>query len=163
MRDERIDIIQDFVDLYQHEETLAFFEFQCRRTGGDPVSGLCRISKPKGGTMRHLSLTFMVDTPDERTRDGVDEVLARIEGDTFRTALPPVAAVVAAPPISSDAENYVRQLDIMLQGPIDSGKPFIAEQLMPVLQEFHDGEASALVWWGEVEGPRSIRRATSTR
>lgn len=163
MRDDRIDSIQDFVDLYQHEETLAFFEFHCRRTGGDPVSALCRISKPKRGSLRHLSLTFIVDAPDERTRDCLDEVLARIGADAFRTALPHVAAVAAAPPISSDAENYVRQLDIMLHESIDSGRPFIAERLMPVLREFLEGEAGALVWWGEVEDARSIRRVAATR
>jgi hypothetical protein len=144
MTQKPIDIIQEFVDLYKHEQMLAFFEFHV----GD-VAGLCRISKPKSeapGT-RYLSLTFMADAPDERTRAAVDEVLDRINDEAFQNALPPVAAVVPVPNMITGAENYVRQVDLMLKAYVAPGQPFIAERLIPVLVKLTGIDVGAVEWW----------------
>lgn len=146
MAEKPIDIIQEFVDLYQHEQMLAFFEFQA---GG--VAGLCRISKPKSAVpgMRYLSLTFMIDAPDERSRAVVDEVLDRIDDEACQSALPPVAAVVLVPTMIRGAENYVRQVDLMLKGSVDPGRPFVAERLIPVLVKLTGIEPGVVEWWDE--------------
>lgn len=147
MAQEPIDIIQEFVDLYKHEEMLAFFEFHVESV--EPVAGLCRVSKPKSGApgMRYLSLTFMVDAPDERSRAAVDGVLDRIDDDAFQTALPPVAAVVPVPNMIRGAENYIRQVDLLLKESVDPGRPFVAERLIPVLIKLTGIRAGAVEWW----------------
>ena len=153
MRDEPIDILKDFVDLYNREEMLAFFEFRCARAGADPVHGLCRISKPKGRVgFSYLSLTFMADAADDGARAAVDDVLAKIEADDFRSMLPAIATVVPVPAMCNGSENYVRQLDAMLQPHIHPGKPFVAERLLPALRSVMQIEASSVVWWADEDG-----------
>ena len=166
MAQKPIDIIQEFVDLYKHEDMLAFFEFQIGTV--EPVTGLCRISKPKSGApgMRYLSLTFMVDAPDERTRAAVDAVLDHIDDDSFRAALPPVTAVVPVPNMALDADNYIRQVDLMLREYVDPGRPFIAERLIPVLIRMTGIRAGNVEWWdagAAPSAPPSRRPAGSSK
>lgn len=94
----RIDIMQEFVDLYQHEAMLAFFALQLDREAAEPIRGLCRISKPKSRPhMPYLSLTFLVDAPDDAARALVDDALARLGATTFTAAVPVVSEVVPVP------------------------------------------------------------------
>ncbi len=146
-----IDIIQEFVELYTHEETLAFFEVQISAEGESKVSGLCRISRPKSADARgkYISLTFTFDTPDEKARSTVDAALAKLEGEHLRELLPTIAAVVPLPPLTQNSETYVRQLDLMLEGHIDPGKLFIAGRLLPAVQRVARLTPSAVVWWDE--------------
>ncbi len=55
MKSDRIDIMQEFVELYHQEEMLAFFEFSIERPGAAAVNGLCKISKPKAADPTTLS------------------------------------------------------------------------------------------------------------
>ena len=149
MTTERIDILQEFVDLYKHEDMLAFFEFDLARAGASPVSGLCRISKPKGtsSSMKYVSLSFVADTPDDAARAAIEAALDRIESAAFTTALPAVAAVVPVPVMTRAADTYIRQMDLMLKAYVDPGKPFITEVLLPALQRLTQLTAKEVVWW----------------
>ena len=150
MSTERIDIMQEFVDLYKNEAMLAFFEFHLARAGHEPVRGLCRISKPKSHSahMHYLSLTFMLDTPDQATRATADAALERLDGAAFHAALPAVADVVPVPDIADASENYIRQVDLMLADYVsDPGKVFIAERLLPALHTLTQITAGEVVWW----------------
>jgi hypothetical protein len=149
MKDQRIDIMQELVELNQHEEMLAFFEFNLERPGSEPVAGLCKISKPKGGGDRlpYLSLTFMVDTPDDASTATVETALAQLERDAFKASLPSVVEVVTVPSMTSGSENSVRQLDIMLAEHVDPGQPFIMDRLLPALRSFAGLQAKQVVWW----------------
>ncbi len=150
MTSKPIDIIQEFVELYTHEETLAFFEFQISE-GESAVPGLCRISKPKSadGRSKYVSLTFTFDAPDERTRAVVDAALANLEDERLRELLPTVTAVVPLPPMTRSSETYVRQLDLMLEAHIDPGKLFIAGRLLPAVQHVAQLTPGAVMWWEE--------------
>lgn len=153
MREEPIDILKDFVSLYDREEMLAFFQFRCARLDAPPVCGLCRVSKPKGrADFSYLSLTFMADAADDGARAAVDDVLAKIEADDFRSTLPAIATIVPVPAMCSGSENYVRQLDAMLRPHIDPGKPFIAERLSPALRTVMQIETGSVVWWADEDG-----------
>ncbi len=153
MREEPIDILKDFVSLYDREEMLAFFQFRCACADGAPVCGLCRISKPKGRAgFSYLSLTFMADAADDGARAAVDDVLTRIEAEDFRSMLPAIATIVPVPAMCNDSENYVRQLDAMLRPHIDPGKPFIAERLLPALRTVMQIETDSVVWWADEDG-----------
>jgi len=149
MTQKRIDIIQEFVDLYKQEEMLAFFEF---RVGGPQGSaGLCRISKQKGdaGGVRYLSLSFMVDAPDEQSRATADSALNRIEDHALQAAVSEVAAVVPIPVMIHGGENYVRQVDLMLREPVEADKSFVAGRLLPAVLRLSGITASPIEWWGE--------------
>ncbi len=153
MREEPIDILKDFVSLYDREEMLAFFQFRCARADGAAVCGLCRISKPKGRAgFSYLSLTFMADAADDGARAAVDDVLTRIEAEDFRSMLPAIATIVPVPAMCNDSENYVRQLDAMLRPHIDPGKPFLAERLLPALRTVMQIETGSVVWWADEDG-----------
>lgn len=149
MAQKRIDIIQEFVDLYQQEEMLAFFEF---RIGGPTgTAGLCRISRQKGDAagMRYLSLTFMVDAPDDKSRAAADAALNRIDDAAMQAAVPAVAAVVPIPVMIHGGENYVRQVDVMLREPTEVSQAFVMDQLLPVVFRLSGITTRAVEWWDE--------------
>jgi hypothetical protein len=166
MRTPPIDLLQGFVDAYQRETTVAFFEFLVAREPQEPISGLCRVSKPKEGNVgwQYLSLTFTLDAPDEDTRATVDAALAGIGADEFKAALGVVTEVVLAPPLGPSSENYVRQVDLMLEDGIDAGRQFIAERLLHVLRRVAHLSTSEIVWWnGPAERERAPQAVNSSR
>ena len=81
-RDKRIDVAQEIIDGYARERMLAFFDFPLPGDGGASISGLCRISGPERDdpAMQYLSLSFVVDTPDDGARRAARAALRR----TFR-------------------------------------------------------------------------------
>jgi hypothetical protein len=142
-----IDILQDFASLYAREEMMAFFDFGIDRGGAPPVSGLCRLSKPKnpraGG--QYLSLTFVVDTPDDAARGAAQAALDRIAPEPLRSMLPEVREVVAVPSIDTTPESYVVQLDLMMHA--DPTRPFLSGQLVPAIARLSGLKVVELVWW----------------
>src|SRR5262245_32009646 len=112
----QVDIFQEFVAQYAREEMLAFFEFTPELEGQGSVSGLCRISQPKQGSskLQYLSLTFVVDTPDEAARAAIQKVLTRLTETTLRAALPQAAGLVPTPSMHTGPEHYIKQIDILL-------------------------------------------------
>jgi len=172
MKNERIDVMQEFVELYQHEELLAFFEFSIERPGAAAVSGLCKISQPKAedtrslsgvaarsdqrersiektpaAGSRYLSLTFMADTPDDASTATIDAALEGLDREAFQHALPSVDAIIPVPTMTQSAELYVRQYDLMLNPRLDPGEAFVMERVLPALRSFAGLHAHHVVWW----------------
>jgi hypothetical protein len=145
---EPIDLMQEFANLYAREEMLAFFDFNFALPDVAPVAGLCRISKPKSGRskMQYLSLTFVVDTPDERSLVGVQQALDKLDSEGLRKAVPQVVEVVPVPSLGSAAENYVSQADILLE--IAPGEFFVSEKLVPAIAGLTQMKVTEFVWWG---------------
>jgi hypothetical protein len=150
---QRKDIVQEFVDLYKREEMLAFFDFTLEREGRDPISGLCRISQPKRGKskMRYLSLTFLADTPDADARAAVQAVLASLEGSGLKASLPEVFEVVLVPVMSAGGENYVGQIDLLLDRDLDTDRRFLSVRLLPAIRQCTGAKAGEMVWWDSAE------------
>ena len=147
-----IDILQEFVDLYGKEEMLAFFDFAVERPGKEPVSGLCRISRPKsGGKMQYLSLSFVADTPDEEAYATIGAVLKRIDSDGLHRAVAEVSEVVSMPSVGGSSQSYVAQADILLDTAPD--KQFIALRLLPAIRRLMQVKPTEVVWWAEPEVP----------
>ncbi len=144
-----IDIVREFVDLYGREDMLAFFDFSVERPGKEALSGLCRISKPKSGgaKMQYLSLTFVVDTPDEEARTAVAEVLERIDTDRVKHAVAEVSEVVCMPSIASSVQSYVTQADLLLDAEPD--RPLIVQRLLPAIRRIMGVKPTELVWWAD--------------
>lgn len=146
-----IDIMQEFVDLYGKEEMLAFFDFTIERPGTVPISGLCRISRPKSNSakMQYLSLCFLVDTPDEDAQSAIAAVLERIDTDGLRRAVTEVSEVMTMPSIGRASDSYVGQADILLDRAPD--KQFIAMRLLPAVRRLMQVKPTEVVWWAEPE------------
>jgi hypothetical protein len=146
-----IDIMQEFVDLYGKEEMLAFFDFSIERPGKEPISGLCRISRPKSSSakMQYLSLSFLADTPDEDAQAASAAVLDRIDTDGLRRAVAEVSEVVMMPSIGRASDSYVGQADILLDTAPD--QQFIALRLLPAVRRLMQVKPTEVVWWAEPE------------
>lgn len=145
----RVDIFREFVDQYAREDMLAFFEFTLNLVDKGPVSGLCRISQPKAGSsnLQYLSLTFVVDTPDEATKLPIQHALARLAETRVRALLPQVTGVVPTPPMYTGPEHYIRQIDVLLGAAVIPDQRFIAERLVPALREIIQIDPGAISWW----------------
>src|SRR5262245_62080249 len=111
----RIDIVQEFVDLYNREDMLGFFDFTIEGISAEPVSGLCRISKPKTAQMPYVSLTFVIDTQDPHARDVIEDLLAKMDGEGLKAELPEAVEVIPAPVPDTSGGSYVRQVDVLLE------------------------------------------------
>jgi hypothetical protein len=144
-----IDIMQEFVDLYGKEEMLAFFDFSVERPGKEPISGLCRIARPKssGSKMQYLSLSFVADTPDEEAYAAISAVLDRIDTEGLHRAVAEVSEVVCMPSVGGASESYVGQADILLDTAPD--KQFIALRLLPAVRRLMQVKPTEVVWWAE--------------
>lgn len=145
----QIDIFQEFVAQYAREEMLAFFEFTLDLESQGSVSGLCRISQPKQGSsrLRYLSLTFVVDTPNEMARAAIEKVLTHQSETTLRAALPQAAGLVPTPSMHTGPEHYIRQIDVLLGAHTTLDKRFIGEHLVPALQQIFPLQISEVSWW----------------
>ncbi len=160
MSDKPIDIMQDFIAQYAKEEMLAFFDFTLPQAGRAPVAGLCKISQPKNGArLKYLSLTFMVDTPDEEARVRIERALNRMEEDGLRKSLPAVAEVIPMPSMNTGAENYIRQTDILLQDVIYPDRSFVADLLIPAIRKVTGVDVTDVVWWDGASTPPAVAGA----
>ena len=153
--DGRIDIFQEFVSLSKQEQMLAFFDFELATGSPAPVSGLCRISKPKRGEARtpYVSLTFVVDTPDERTKTAIHDALARLEAEPLKSAVPGVQELLPVPVINLGAENFVWQADVLLEPVVKLEKDWLAQRLIPAVQRITRIKATEVVWWDDRAAP----------
>lgn len=144
-----VDLVREFVDLYDREEMLAFFEFRLEKPGGAEIEGICRISRPKDGrsNLSYLSLGFVADAPDEETRSWLDEKLGRIDGDTLRAAVPFVAEVLPMNVMATSPESYIRQADILFGEETPEDSRAILSMLVPAVAAIADFHARELVWW----------------
>jgi hypothetical protein len=149
-RDEPIDIMQEVIDLYGREEMLAFFDFSIERAGQAPLSGLCRISKPKDeGRMRYLSLVFVVDTPDLPSQRFVPVLLGKLESGALRAHVAELAEAVIMPASPSRPENHVQQIDLLLDADVEPDERFLSGKLLPAIRSLTGLRTGELVWWNE--------------
>ncbi|MBI3782002.1 MAG: hypothetical protein HY270_01235 [Deltaproteobacteria bacterium] len=158
----RIDLMEDFVHVFDHEQMVAFFEIQCPRADAEPLRGLCRVSKPKTqATMRYLSLSFMIDTADDAARVAADACLGRLEGEAMTAVVSMITSVMSMPVSATTAENYVRQMDVMLDEHVDPGRFFIEQRLVPALRQLAQIQTGEIVWWGELAEDRPLEPAVT--
>jgi len=146
-----VDIIQQFVDQHAREDMLGFFDLRLAGEAAGTLAGLCKISRPTPGTskLKYLSLTFTIDVPDEDARRRADEALTRLEGGALSATLPQVVEVVPVPSLDTTAESYVRQIDFLLEDPIDPGRFFVGERLLPAVAAVTRIQVGEVVWWDD--------------
>jgi hypothetical protein len=160
--DQPIDLMQDLANLYAREEMLAFFDFTVECRNGAPVCGLCRIARPKQASSgaHYISLTFVVDTPDEAARAAAQTAIDRIAPQPLRAVLPEVREVIAVPSINSTPDSYVAQADLLMHS--DPTRPFITGQLVPAVAKLARMTVTDLTWWSSSPAaPRKDAPATA--
>ncbi len=150
MTAQRIDLMQEFVDIARQEDMLAVCA--CDLTpGGTTLGGLCRFSKPRRDPSRfnYLSVTFMVDVPSDASIAAVDAALDRLADGSLQAAVPVIQEVVPTPRLVSEGGNYVRQIDLMLDARVDPGREFLSDRLLPALSRLVPLSVVDVIWWGE--------------
>jgi hypothetical protein len=154
--EDSVDLLREFVDLYDREEIVAFFEFGLAAAAGSAaIQGLCRISQPKGGrsNLYYLSLGFVADALDDGARQALDTALARLDGDAVRSAVPNAIEVLPVTEIPEGPEKtYARQLDILLDEEVAADPVATLAVLVPAVAEISGIDARDLVLWPRANG-----------
>jgi hypothetical protein len=145
----RIDIFQEFVAQSAREDMLGFFEFTLDLEDKGTTTGICRLSQPKAGSssLRYLSLTFVCDTPDEESKRAIDHVLSHLDESRLQAAVPQTTGIVPTPSMHTGPEHHIRQIDILLSSGATPDKRFIAERLLPALQNILPLIIGEVSWW----------------
>lgn len=156
-----IDVNQQLINLFSKEEMLAFFDFRLHLGGNEPVSGLCKISKPKSTAeeAQYLSLLFLIDTPSEAIRQEVDAFAKNIGWDSFRREMPGVETVLPIPTRHQGTGIYFKETDIYLKSEVVVSKAYVASKLCPAISMVVGLRPGELVFWDDLnEKKQAIRR-----
>jgi hypothetical protein len=147
-----IDLTRQLIDLFNKEQMLAFFDFQLTPAGNEPVSGLCKISRPKGKgeQTQYVSLLFLIDTPNDALWEHVNIFVNHIGWDAFRRELPGVDTVLSIPHLIHKTGIYFKETAIYLSGDITVSKYFVSNKLYPAILRVMALKAGELVFWEDL-------------
>lgn len=153
-----IDLRQQFIEVFNREEMLAFFDFRAK-TGLDGfATGLCKISKPKEGASNthYFSLLFIIETPDEETWHTVDTWFSSIDWDTLRNCLPEFESVLSIPfALQQFTGNFFQEIDIYVREETPPSRSFILGALFPAVRTTSGIEAGEPIFWEDLPPSRS--------
>lgn len=127
-----IDLYKEFIDVFSKEEMLAFFDIRVETGAGEPLSGLCKISRPKPGKAQSLyfSFLFMIETPDEKTWKEAQERFGKIDWDRLRDRFPEFRSQLSIPfTLREFTGNYFQEIDIYLDENAEITRSFIVGTL----------------------------------
>jgi len=165
-----IDIMQEFMDLFEKEDVVATFDFLCPFETGKPVSGLCKISKSKddASSMHYISLVFIVDLPAANIYGTAKEIVEKLDESNLKKVLPRLQTVAPAPALNTGPEIFLKQIDLIMDDGFIPNNTFISEKLIPAVCRITHFNLGELVWWDsahqETPSNDSIRsRMTSER
>lgn len=148
-----IDLHQQFIEVFNREEMLAFFDFRAE-TGRDCfATGLCKISKPKEGASNthYFSLLFIIETPDEETWRTVDAWFSSIDWETLRSCLPEFESVLSIPfTLQQFTGNFFQEIDIYVREDTPPSRSFILGALFPAVRSVSGMEAGEPVFWEDL-------------
>jgi hypothetical protein len=147
-----IDLKEQLLDLFKKEQMLAFFDFQLRLGGNEPLSGLCKISRPKGSGEQgqYISLLLLIDTPNETVWRQVDTFTNAIGWNAFRGEMPGVQTVLPIPNFHRGAGMYFKEADIYLDGDVVVSKGYVSTKLYPAILRVIGLKGGELVYWENV-------------
>jgi hypothetical protein len=158
-----IDVNRQLIDLFNKEKMLAFFDFRLHLGGNEPVSGLCKISRPKGTgeQAQYLSLLFLIDTPNEVILEEVDAFARNIGWNTFQGAMPGVQTVLPIPTRHQGSGIYFKETDIFLNNDVVVSKAYVASKLYPAISRVIGLRAGELVFWDDLPEKKQALRGVS--
>ncbi len=147
-----IDLDRQLLELFNKERMLAFFDFRVRLGDAEPLSGLCKISQPKGGGQQsqYLSLLFLIDTPDESAWHRVDAYTEHLGWDAFMRELPGVVTVLPIPHLHRGAGIYFKEVDIYVDSSVTIAKHYVMDKLYPAILRVAGLTGGEVVFWDVV-------------
>ena len=154
---DRIDLTQEIIGLFDQEELLAFFDYGHVAFGEGvrySIEGLCKISKPKGDDRRtdKLFITFIFDTPNDAIWAKVDNYVNQINWESLTETIDEVESVLAMPTEStSNLSHYFQQIDIFLSRNKTVGRAFLSSSLVDGLEKSYGIHARNLSFWGDLD------------
>ena len=147
-----LDLTRQFIDLFNKEQMLAFFDFQITPGGNEPVSGLCKISRPKGTgeQSQYVSLLFLIDTPTDELWEHVNTFVNHINWDAFRREVPMVDTVLSIPHLIHKSGIYFKETAIYLGGDLSVSRYYVSSKLYPAILKVIGLKAGELVFWDDL-------------
>jgi hypothetical protein len=147
-----IDLTKQLTDLFKKEQMLAFFDFQVTPGGNEPVSGLCKISRPKGagGQSQYVSLLFLIDTPNDEVWEHVNTFVNNIGWDAFRLELLGAETVLSIPHLIHKTGIYFKETAIYLSSNVTVSKYYVSSKLYPAVLRVMGLKAGELVFWEDL-------------
>jgi hypothetical protein len=144
-----IDMDSQFTSLFNTEEMLAFFPFQMTPDGSEQVDGLCKISRPKEGKNggRYFSLLYIIDTPNDATRRGVEASLKRINWGGMNRLLPEIECVLPITYPDKDKENLLAEYDVFVNQSCELSRSYVFHNLFPAIAQTSGFSNGELIFW----------------
>lgn len=147
-----IDLTRQLIELFNKEQMLAFFDFHIYPGGNDAVSGLCKISKPRGTDQQtqYVSLLFLIDTPDDAVWESVNAFIESIEWHAFEHELPGTGIVLSILHMFHASGMYFKETAIFLGNNIRISRQFVREKLYPAISRVMGLTAGELIFWEDL-------------
>lgn len=147
-----IDLKEEVYSLFKKEDTIAFFDFQILLDTEEPVSGLCKISRPKKSTseLNYLSLMFIIDTPNDHAWRHVNNSIKEFSKGTLDKELSEIQYTVSVPSVNVGQENFIKDYEIILKKHILPDKNFISRKLVPVIRSGLNIKNEEIMWWDDL-------------
>ena len=161
-----IDLNQQLIDLFKKERMLAFFDFELPLGGTERISGLCKISRPRGFEQQsqYFSLLFLIDTPDDASWEQVESFVKKINWSAFRGELPGVETVLSIPHLDQGKGIYFKEADIYFTGDVVLTKSYVSSHLYPAILRVTGLKAGELVLWDNApERKQEIKKIVSEK
>jgi hypothetical protein len=157
-----IDLNQQLIDLFKKEEMLAFFDFRLSFGGNEPVSGLCKISRPKGTDQhtQYISLLFLIDTPNRSVWEHVHTYVDKIGWNAIKTELPGIETVLSIPHLHHGTGIYFKETAIYLSRDAVVSKYYVSNKLYPAILRIMGLGAGELIFWEDLPERKQKTKAT---
>jgi|GEM_PF-1578512 hypothetical protein len=147
-----IDLDKELSELFTREELFGFFDIGVPLADDKTVSGLCKISKPKGGASKpkYFSLLFVIDTQDRETWGEVDRYMGRIDWSGFARVSGNVQDALPMLSKSFGSGNYVKEVYIYLQSVSGFSKEYVFNKLFASIPAVTGLEVGSLTFWDDL-------------
>jgi hypothetical protein len=150
-----IDMDSQFASLFNTEEMLAFYPFRMTPDGSEQVEGLCKISRPKEGKNggKYFSLIFIIDTPNDATRRGVEASLKKINWAGMDRLLPEIECVLPILYPDKGKENLLAEYDIFVSKSCELSRSYLFRNLFPAIARTSGFDNGELIFWDNTKEP----------
>ncbi len=143
---------EQYLEVIQREEFLAFFTFAQLPGVGAELTGLVKIARPsEGGGMpiNYLSLTFIVDTPDDSIFRAAKAQFGRLNLGDFQRHIPGVRAMTSVPATGFAGPHYVHQLDLVFSGALPADLNTLILQSGAAVRQAISAKTEAPQYWDD--------------
>jgi hypothetical protein len=150
-----IDLKQSTLNALKTEEMLAYTMFNAVVEGGPPLEGFCKISKPKiVGKLKYFSIFYIIDTPDENSRNAATLLTSKIDWKRLKQMLPEVESEMGIPH-QNIAEYLFMEREIFMNNPECLSKDYIFRTLYPTLEKLTGFRGNDLLFWDTETEPKA--------